>query len=72
MSETNHSSRNQHHDHGAVFNVIPGSESIIPMIKQFRDMAPDAKGQDQDGAEIENSPSHVCWMPFWHAYMKTI
>lgn len=46
MSETEHSSHDQHHDHGAVFNVVPSFESIVPVIKQLRDMAPDAKGQD--------------------------
>jgi len=72
MSETNHSSRDQRHDDAAVFNVVSGPERVVPVIKQFRDMAPDTKREHYNGAEIENPPSHVGWMPFWRASLKTI
>jgi hypothetical protein len=70
MSETNHCSREQRHDHSAVFKVVSCPKGVVPLIKQFRDMAPDAKGQDQNGAEMDDSPPHVYWMRFWHACLK--
>ena len=58
-SKTNHGSRDQHYDHGAIFNVVPGPERIVPVIKQFRDMAPDAKREDTGRAEFEELPPHT-------------
>ena len=59
LGETEHSPYDQHHDHSVVFNVVPGPECVVPMIKQFRDMAPDADGQDRNGAEMKKSSPHV-------------
>ncbi len=35
MSETDHRTYDQNYNHSAVFNVVPGPESIVPVIKQF-------------------------------------
>jgi len=41
--KANYSSGDQHYDHRAVFNIVSGPKRIVPVIKEFRDMAPDRK-----------------------------
>ena len=42
----------QRHDYGAVFNVVSSSEGIVPMIEEFRDMAPETEGKDDRSSEL--------------------
>lgn len=52
MGQTNYNPCDQRHDHSAEFNVLSGSEGIVPVIEEFRNMTPNTEGQDDRSTEL--------------------
>lgn len=73
VSKCDHRPGDEHADYGAVFNIISRLERIVPVIEKFRDMAPEAKSQNQSTTEMEKSTAHVSLgCQFYGAWLKVI